>query len=77
MLDKFFEELILKGIVKKTKYVLMVDCAGNTLYKAINAKIRDVILKSLQDQGMEIQKDKDNKCFYIFFQNYFAGVLSY
>ena len=77
MLDNFFNELITKGIVKKTKYILMVDCAGNNLYKAINTKIRDLILKSLQDQKMETQKDKVNKCFYIFFQGYYAGVLSY
>jgi hypothetical protein len=77
MLNNFFNELIEKGLVKKTKYVLMVDCQGNELYKAINAKVRDLILKSLEGQGMEIQKDKDNKCFYIFFQGYFAGCLSY
>jgi hypothetical protein len=77
MLDKFFDEMITKGLVKNTKYVLMFDCAGNKLYKAINAKVRDLILDMLKKQGMEIEKNKESKAYFIFYKGYFAGCLSY
>jgi ABC-type Zn uptake system ZnuABC Zn-binding protein ZnuA len=77
MLDKFFEELIIKGIVKKTKYIFMVDNAGNNIYKAINKETRDIIINRLTDQGMQIEKNKENKVYCIYYQGYFAGCLSY
>jgi hypothetical protein len=77
MLDNFFNEMINKGLVKNTKYVLMFDCAGNKLYKAINAQVRNIILDTLKKQGMEVEKNKENKAYFIFYQGYFAGCLSY
>lgn len=77
MLDNFFNELIQKGLCKETKYILMVDCAGNKLYKAINTQTRNIIIDTLKKNGCEIEKSKENKAYFIFYQGYFAGCLSY
>ena len=77
MLDNFFNALKEKGIVKETKEVLMLGNAGNKVYKAKDKETRNIILMQLESNGVEVQKDKNNKVYCLFFQGYFAGVLSY
>ena len=77
MLDNFFQSLAEKNIVKQTKQILMLDNCGCNIWKAKDKETRDIILMQLQSNGVEVQKNKENKVYCLFFQGYFAGVLSY
>ena len=77
MLDNFFNVLVEKEILKKTKNIIMSGNAGCYIYKAKDRETRNIILMELESNGVEVQKNKQNKVYCLYIQGYFAGVLSY
>lgn len=75
MLNKYFDRLSNKGLVKKTKHVLCVGTSGNTIYKCMKKGIKKIILAELEKQGFNNEYNKDNRVTIIYYQGNFVGVL--
>lgn len=73
MLDKMFEELINKGLFTETREILVLGNACNTIYKAVNKEVKQVLKRELTKQGMNVNYDRYNRVYIIEYKGYFAG----